>query len=285
MKTGLPTLITAAVQDAGGEIIAVVDRSWPRDNSAVWEVTTATCRRLFVKRHPTVRFHEREVNAYRNVVPVLGRGRAPELIAADRNLLAVVLTALPGVLVKGSSLSLDEELEVYQQAGQLLRRIHDAPVAADGMDGIERLVVRHEEHLRRTDGLLNAREIALVRESADALMAIRSGLRMAPTHGDFQPRNFLWDQTTRRLGLIDFERAEDGPVLRDLVRLEIGPWAERADLRDSFFAGYGRDLTDEERTALRYLGVLDALSGLQWGTAHGDIEVTRRSRDTFARLT
>jgi hypothetical protein len=94
----------------------------------------------------------------------------------------------------------------------------------------------------------------------------------------------VWDRTQRRLALIDFERAELGPLVRNLVRLESGPWNGRPDLRDAFLNGYGRQLTAREREALLCLEALDSLSGPQWGTEHGDVEVVERARASFARL-
>jgi Ser/Thr protein kinase RdoA (MazF antagonist) len=142
---------------------------------------------------------------------------------------------------------------------------------------------RCEEHLRRADGLLSGRQVALVRACATELLVLGRRVAVTATHGDFQPR-ILWDQRTRRLALIDFERAEPGPAVRDLVRLKYGVWEARPDLRDAFLHGYGRALTGEETEALRCLAALDALSGLQWGTAHGDDEVANRARATFACL-
>lgn len=280
----MPPPLVDMVQQAVGEIASVADRSWPRENSAVWEITTAAPRRCFVKRHPSPRFHEREVTAYQQIVPSLGRGGAPELIAADQDLAAIVITGLPGEIVKRLSLSLSMELEAYRQAGGLLRRIHNVPITAPGLQGIERVVGRCEEHLRRADGLLRAREVAFVRACATALSAIEPRLPATATHGDFMPRNFLWDGRTRRLALIDFERSEPRPAVSDLIRLEYGSWDTRPELREAFLDGYGRDLTDDERQALTCLAALDALSGLQWGTEHGDTEVTGRARATFARL-
>ncbi|MGI8334336.1 aminoglycoside phosphotransferase family protein [Actinomadura scrupuli] len=280
----IPPPLADLARQAVGEITSVADRSWPRENSAVWEITTAARRRYFVKRHPAPLFHEREVTAYREIVPVLGRGRTPELIAADRNLAAIVISGLPGEVVRGLSLSPSLELEVYRQAGGLLRRIHGVPITGPGVRGIGRLVQRCEEHLRRAEGLLHAREVAFVRACAATLSTIEPRLPVTATHGDFQPRNFLWERRTCRLALIDFERAEPGPAVRDLVRLEYGTWDDRPELRAAFLDGYGRDLTDDEQRALTCLAGLDALSGLQWGTEHRDTEVTGRARDAFARL-
>jgi hypothetical protein len=71
---GLPRQLAALVSGAVGEIAAVADRSWPRDNSAVWEVTDASGVRWFVKRHPSERTHDREVFAYRHWTSALGPG-------------------------------------------------------------------------------------------------------------------------------------------------------------------------------------------------------------------
>src|SRR5260370_7359987 len=91
---------------------------------------------------------------------------------------------------------------------------------------------------------------------------------MVPTHGDAQVRNFLWDVPAQRLALIDFERAEVAPAVRDLVRLEYGPWAGQPHLRAAFLAGYGRTLTATEETALRTFAPLHALTPLHSSTPH-----------------
>lgn len=279
----LPAPLADMARRAVGTISSVMDRSWPRENSTVWEIT-APGRRCFIKQHPSARFHDREVTAYRQVVSSLGQGRAPELIASDRGLMAMVITGLPGQVLRDLSLPAATEVEAYRQAGQLLRRIHDVPIAVDGVQGIDRAAGRCEEHLHRADGLLTSPQIALVRACAAQLSVIGPQIAVTATHGDFQPRNFLWDQQVRQLAVIDFERAEPGPAVRDLVRLEYGNWDARPDLRDAFLDGYGRNLTEEETEALRCLAALDAFSGLQWGTAHGDDEVVHRARNTFARL-
>jgi Phosphotransferase enzyme family len=108
--------------------------------------------------------------------------------------------------------------------------------------------------------------------------------RAVASHGDFQPRNWLWDAASSRLGVIDWERAEPAATVRDLVRLEYGPWDQRPDLREQFFAGYGRALTPGEDQMLSCHAVLDALSGLQWGLANGDGEVANRAWRTFERF-
>ncbi|MEV5704837.1 hypothetical protein [Actinoallomurus sp. NPDC052274] len=49
-------------------------------------------------------------------------------------------------------------------------------------------------------------------------------------------------------------------------------------------AGYGRPLTPAEEDRLVVDAVLDAVSGIWYGTAHGDLELVERGRRTLARL-
>ncbi|MEU0744692.1 hypothetical protein [Streptomyces sp. NPDC006134] len=61
-------------------------------------------------------------------------------------------------------------------------------------------------------------------------------------------------------------------------------WAGRADLYEAVMDGYGRPFTPAEEQYLAVLAALDALSGIQYGAAHGDPELVERGRRTFARL-
>jgi hypothetical protein len=51
------------------------------------------------------------------------------------------------------------------------------------------------------------------------------------------------------VAVIDLERSEPGPAVRDLVRLS-DAWDGRPDLFDAFLAGYGRSLTGAEEARL-----------------------------------
>ncbi|MGI8450812.1 MAG: aminoglycoside phosphotransferase family protein [Streptosporangiaceae bacterium] len=280
----LPGQLAALARNVTGEITEVADRSWPREGSAVWEITDPAGGCWFVKRHSSERFHQREVSAYRHWTGALGPGRAPGLAAADSTMLAIVVSGLPGQIALNLRLATDDEREMHRQAGELLRRLHNAAPPVPGGPGLDRVIQRIDEHLRRASALLTPAEITLVRRCAAELPSLARELRAVPTHGDAQVRNWLWNQATRQLAMIDFERAETGPAVRDLVRLEYGPWDHRPDLRASFLHGFGRALTHTEEQALPRLAALDALSGLQWGTVNGDREVTGRARRTFARL-
>lgn len=71
--------------------------------------------------------------------------------------------------------------------------------------------------------------------------------------------------------------------MRDFVRLS-DAWAGRPDLYEAFMAGYGRALNFAEEAHLVIDTALDAVSGIQFGLAHGDAELVERGHRTLARL-
>lgn len=279
----LPGQFAALARQVAGQITDVTDCSWQRDTSAVWRLSSASGGCWYLKRHSSGRFHEREVAALRNWAPALGPGRVPELAAADPEILVMVVTAVPGEPVLGLQLSTHEEQQVHRQAGQMLGRLHESRLVPGAGEDASRLTSRVDAHLDQAGGLLTPAQRAMVRDCASRLAWLGPRVPAVASHGDFQPRNWLWDTASGRLGIIDWERAEPAPAVRDLVRLEYGPWDGRPDLREDFFAGYGRALTLEEDETLFCYAILDALSGLRWGLANGDDEVVSRAWRTFER--
>ena len=279
----LPGQFTALACQVAGQVTDVTDCSWQRDTSAVWRLSSASGGCWYLKRHSSGRFHEREVAALRNWAPALGPGRVPELAAADPEILVMVVTAVPGEPVLGLRLSTREEQQVHRQAGQVLGCLHESRLVPGAGEDAGRLTSRVDAHLDQAGGLLTPAQRAMVRDCASRLAWLGPRVPAVASHGDFQPRNWLWDTASGRLGIIDWERAEPAPAVRDLVRLEYGPWDGRPDLREDFFAGYGRALTLEEDETLFCYAILDALSGLRWGLANGDDEVVSRAWRTFER--
>jgi 8-oxo-dGTP diphosphatase len=261
----------------------VTDCSWERDSSAVWRLASACGGCWYLKRHSSARFHAREVAALQNWARALGAARVPDLAAADPELMVMVVTAVPGRPVLELQLSAGEERDVHRQAGRLLCRLHEGHHGLEADTDVSRMTSRVDRHLDQAGGLLTAAQRALVRECANRLACLSPHVPAVASHGDFQPRNWLWDRAGGRLGVIDWERAEPAAAIRDLVRLEYGPWDHRPDLREEFFAGYGRTLTPEEDEMLFCYAVVDALSGLLWGRANGDDEVLNRAWRTFER--
>lgn len=64
-------------------------------------------------------------------------------------------------------------------------------------------------------------------------------IMIVPTHGDWQPRNWLIDEGNIRV--IDFGRFDRRPPATDLCRLAAQQWKEAPELEAAFLDGYGSD--------------------------------------------
>ncbi|WP_433177330.1 phosphotransferase [Actinoallomurus sp. CA-150999] len=263
---------------AVGRIADWSDVSWAREGSHVWRAQGVAGGVWFVKIHQNDRFHDREVGAYRSWVPTLGAA-APRLVAADPALRAIVITAVPGRSLHGVVHAPDEQRRIFHGIGALAAAIHRSAPARP-TPGKPVLLGKLERHLDGARAHLALGDEEFIRATAKRLTHLPD-LDLMPTHGDFQLRNLLWDGGT--LYVIDFERSEEGPAVRDFVRLS-DAWAGRPDLYDATMAGYGRPLTSAEKERLVVDSVLDAVSGIQYGTAHGDLELVERGRRILARL-
>ncbi|MFI9150247.1 phosphotransferase [Streptomyces sp. NPDC053367] len=261
---------------AVGRVAGWTDVSWARRDRRVWRAHGAAGGVWFVKTHRSERFHEREVRAYRTWVPALGAA-APRLVATDAALRTVVVTAVPGRPLHGVPLSAAEERRVFHGIGALARSIHRSAARPDrgpAVDKAERHLAGARDHLAPGDTEFVRSLVERAGEPAP--------LECVHTHGDLQLRNILraGDGT---LAVIDFERSEPGPAVRDLVRL-CDAWTGRPDLYEAFLAGYGRALTPCEQERLVVEAALDSVSGIRFGIAHGDPELVERGRRTLARL-
>lgn len=266
---------------AVGRITAWTDVSWARTASRVWRAQDASGGMWFVKIHQNARFHGREVTALRDWVPGLG-GAGPRLVAADATLRAVVLTAVEGRPLHGMVLPSDEERRVFRAIGQLAARIHASPLPA-ASPGTAPVVpgAKLERHLDGARPHLRPGDEEYVRSVVNGAVRLPP-LEAVVTHADLQLRNPLraGDGTLR---VFDFERSEPGPAVRDLVRLS-DAWHGRPDLLAAFLAGYGRPLSPAEQARLVIDAALDSVSGIAYGSDHGDLELVERGRRTLARL-
>ncbi|MFE4634521.1 phosphotransferase [Streptomyces sp. NPDC056773] len=274
---------------AVGRIRTGTDTSWPRDTSRVWRADGTTGGVWYVKTHQNDRFHRRETRALRNWVPGLG-ATAPRLVAADPVLRTVVVTAVPGRSLHGAVHPVEEERLIFRRIGELAARIHAAtthttthttapagPTAAAG-----RALGKLGRHLDTARPFLAPGDEEFITAVA-ARAAALPVLPVVATHGDLQLRNLLWEPGRQALHVIDFERSEDGPAVRDFVRLA-DAWYGRPDLFAALISGYGRTLTTAEEQHMELLSVLDAVSAIAYAARHDDPEPAERGHRTLRRL-
>ncbi|MCX4529293.1 aminoglycoside phosphotransferase family protein [Streptomyces sp. NBC_01551] len=283
--TDIPARIEDLVTTAVGEFELVAEHSWPGpDRPQIWEVRGSDGQRWFIKRHARPKGHRREVAAYQSWTHYLGAGRAPTLVAADTGARAIVITPVAGKSMHSHPLEGKDELEAYQQAGYLLALLHSAPT-----DTLTQAVVGEDEWEAAVEKMLNDAALYL---PADVTAMLRHLTQERPgalpaqvCHADYQPRNWLWDSTTRILRLIDFERTCVEPaVKRDLPRLQLRILASRPKVRAAFYDGFGRDLTPAERHACIAYGAQDAVSALKWGLEHQDVETVDAAHTMLENL-
>jgi Ser/Thr protein kinase RdoA (MazF antagonist) len=243
---------------------------------AVVRVRDARSQEYVVKQHGSRPKHDREVHAYQHWTAALGPA-APRLIAADSATMTIVITTLPGQPCSG-----DPTAAMHHQAGALLRRFHDTEPARElpWFSGWLDDRIRHWTSQAKT---LLSGEDATVVDSHLAALTMIGVPRGVPCHLDFQPRNWLVDES-ENLALIDFEHARTDLPARDFVRLRFRVWPSRPDLQDAFFDGYGRRLTDAEDELVRHLGALDALTALARGRQTGDPTLTTSAHTTLGQL-
>ncbi len=76
-------------------------------------------------------------------------------------------------------------------------------------------------------------------------------MRTVPTHGDWQPRNWLIDGDTVRV--IDFGRFAFRTRSSDLARLAAQQWRDDPSLEEAFLDGYGGEPREPEQWRLERL--------------------------------
>ena len=243
---------------------------------AVARVATASGEEFVVKQHLNRPLHEREVHAYRHWTGVLGSS-APRLVAVDDPAMIIVTSALPGSPGSG-----DLTPSVYRQAGVLLRRFHSAEPSGDLAWFNGWLRDRADHWTSRAAALMTEADAKLI-ESHLAALRRTEVPRGGPCHLDFQPRNWLISNSGD-FSLVDFEHARIDLPARDFVRLRFRIWAARPELRNAFFDGYGRQLTEAEDQLVWHLGAIDALTALVRGHETGDPELIASGHATLQQL-
>ncbi|TQE29140.1 aminoglycoside phosphotransferase family protein [Streptomyces ipomoeae] len=282
--TVLPSELHELVASVTDTYTVAAEHPRPGDiRPSVWEINGHGGQRWFAKRHAGRRLHRREVDAYRKWTVHLGTDRAPGLVASDAKTYTVLVTAVPGHSLEALRLPVEQERAVYEQAGELLARHHAAaahePTADVTEEEWEATVTKLLDHAARHALEQDVTLVrALVKEAPPRLPVVAA-------HGDYMPKNWMWDEIEQRLRIIDFERAELQPaVRRDFSRLRYRILLSRPELGAALHYGYGRQLTTEELAACQSYGALDALDSLCWGIEHRDIGLVDEAQTMLVNL-
>ncbi|MDQ0645196.1 aminoglycoside phosphotransferase family protein [Microbacterium murale] len=240
----------------------VSDMSWNLIESIVLRLRTSSGDEVVVKAGDSTNHHiDREIAAHPTYTqPLTSTGHAARMLDAFPEQRVMLLDYLPGHLLEGTDAELQPD--AYAQAGSLLRRLHTQTSREDD-EYEERTTARalswfDRPHRLDADAEREARRI-LEADSAPMVSVV-------PTHGDWQPRNWLIDEGTVRV--IDFGRFAFRPAATDLVRLAAKQWRGRPDLEHAFLDGYGEDPRDQERWRLHELR--EAIGTACWAYQVGD---------------
>jgi len=280
----MPSALHHLMKSVTDTYVVVAEHPRPGDiRPSVWEVNGPGGERWFGKVHAGPKLHRREVTAYENWAVALGADRSPKLVSADTQTRTLLVSAVPGRGLDRLRLPAEQERAAYEQAGELLARFHtaaaDEPKQEATDEPWDEAVARL---LDRTATYAPEHDVAMVR-----LLAKEAPPRLPQVsqHGDYMPKNWMWDETEQLLRVIDFERAELRPAAyRDLSRLRYRILCHRPDLDAAFQHGYGRPLTEEEQIACRAYAALDALDSMEWGIKHRDIGLVDEAQTMLENL-
>ncbi|WP_265446945.1 phosphotransferase [Flexivirga meconopsidis] len=239
----------------------VADHTWGLDDRVVLEIAQSG-RRFIVKAGGEAEKHiAREIHAHREWVPIWAvTGHAPKLVHADAAAKLLVTAHLPGRLVLDSPAQ--DDPECYRQAGRLLAQFHGQHQGIDD----DYLATAHDRMVHWLD--------ADHRIAPETVERLRDAMRdwptgpapVVPTHGDWQPRNWLVDGGQVRI--IDFGRAELRPAATDFARLARQDVERSPALEQAFFEGYGVD--PREPDAWRRMLLHEAVGSAVWAYQVGD---------------
>ncbi|WP_433002162.1 phosphotransferase [Kribbella sp. CA-294648] len=219
----------------GAEVVK--DHSWGLVGTTVLELLHGG-NRYVVKAGDEADGHiARELEAHHAwLKPWTTLGRAPELVHGDEAAKLIVTRYLPGELVVGTSS--EHEPDTYRQAGQLLAQFHGQLAISD--DDFEAAENRKALYWLNEPHRI-APEIAEQLRATIAAWPTPS-TTLVPTHGDWQPRNWLMHEGT--VSVIDFGRAALRPAYTDFGRLAVQQFRTEPALEAAFLDGYGADPRD-----------------------------------------
>ena len=162
---------------------------------------------------------------------------------------------LPGCLVLASEYA--DLPSTYRQAGALLAVFHAQTTGTD--DDYERR--ENEKALARLSGPHRIAPQTVERLRAEIAAWPTPAATLVPTHGDWQPRNWLVHNGV--VSVIDFGRAAMRPAMTDFARLAVQDFSRDLKLEAAFLEGYGAD--PREADAWHRNNVSEAVGTAAWG--------------------
>jgi len=255
------------------QMAVIADLSWGLVDTVVLHVRDRD-RDVIVKAGGPANHHiGREIAAHRAWVGGLAEiGRAPQLLRADETANVLVTTYVEGRLVLGADA--EWQADTYAQAGELLGRFHSqaARVEKDYEHGANAAALRW---LDGAHGIAPTIE-ALLRAEIGAFDS--PTVTLVPTHGDWQPRNWLHHLGTVKV--IDFGRADWRPADSDFARLANQQFLGRHDLERAFIDGYGSD--PREASAWRRTQLREAVGTACWAYQVGEFRFEEQGHRMIA---
>jgi len=241
--------------------VVVKDHSWGLVETTVLELAHDDTRLIIKAGGPNDHHIEREVHAHLNWLrPWTSRGHAPTLLHFDTDAKFLATQFLPGDLVGDTERS--DEPDTYRQAGQLLALLHAQPAIVDhdfeAGENAKALAWLGKPH--RIDPDSEQRLRAQIASWPTPVAAL------VPTHGDWQPRNWLIHGGV--VSIIDFGRAALRPAMSDFARLAAQVFLRKPALEAAFLEGYGPDPRDPE--AWHRNRVREAIGTAVWAHQVGD---------------
>ncbi|MFD4959357.1 phosphotransferase [Microbacterium sp. NPDC058389] len=259
LSTGQRSLVDTWLPEA--EFVA--DLSWNQVETLVLRVRSGGEEFVVKAAGPDGHHFGRELDAHLGgFVDTWARtGHAAVLRHHDRDARVLVTRWLPGALAYRTPAGLDPE--VHRRAGRLLRDFHGQ--AARPSDGVDAAATARALRWLDAPHAISPDIEARLRAVLAALEPVEADL--VPTHGDWQPRNWLVDGDEVRI--IDFGRFAFRPAATDFARLSVQEWRESPACEAAFFEGYGSDPRHPSHWLLMRLR--EAIGTAAWAHQVGDV--------------
>ncbi|TWD79115.1 phosphotransferase family enzyme [Kribbella amoyensis] len=217
----------------------------------------------------------RELRAHRRwLTPWTTLGRAPELVEGDDDAKLLVTRYLPGVLVEGNEA--EQVADTYRQAGELLALLH----AQFAVEDAEFEARAQAQSLAWLDKPHRIAPDLTDRLRAEVASWPTPPATLVPTHGDWQPRNWLTDDGV--VTAIDFGRADLRPAMVDFARLAVRQFRLDPAFEAAFLAGYGADPRDG--AAWYRHRVREAIGTTAWAYQVGDESFEQQGHRMIAEV-